>query len=91
MKIFDMFIFGGWKAIIKIGLSLLKYNDIKILKTPMEELLNYLTNDVIKCKFFEKNNLTDVLKASIEYKIKKQILDDTNEQYKIKKSLPSLG
>jgi hypothetical protein len=91
MKIFDMFIFGGWKAIIKIGLSLLKYNDIKILKTPMEELLNYLTNDVIKCKFFEKGNLTDVLKASIEYKIKKQILDDTNEQYKIKKSLPSLG
>ena len=91
MKIFDLFIFEGWKAIIKIGISLLKYNELKILKTPIEELLNYLTNDIIKSKFFEKDNLNGILKASFEIKIGKNLLDEITEQYKIKKNLPSLG
>ena len=91
MKIFDLFIFGGWKAIIKIGISLLKYNELKILKTPIEELLNFLTNDIIKSKFFEKDNLNDVMKASFEIKIGRHTLDEIIEQYKMKKNLPSLG
>ena len=91
MKIFDLFIFEGWKAIIKIGISLLKYNELKILKTPIEELLNYLTNDIIKSKFFEKDNLNGISKASFEIKIGKNLLDEITEQYKIKKNLPSLG
>ena len=91
MKIFDLFIFEGWKAIIKIGISLLKYNELKILKTPIEELLNYLTNDIIKSKFFDKDNLNSVLIASLEIKIGNKTLENINEQYQIKKSLPLLG
>ena len=91
MKIFDLFILGGWKAIIKIGISLLKFNELKIIKTPMEELLNYLTNEIIKSKYFEKDNLNAVMKASFGIKIRRQILEEINEQYKIKKSLPLLG
>jgi hypothetical protein len=79
MKIFDLFIFGGWKAIIKIGISLLKYNELKILKTPIEELLNFLTNDIIKSKFFEKDNLNDVMKASFKIKIGRHTLEEINE------------
>ena len=90
MKIFDLFIFGGWKAIIKIGIYLLKYNEVKILKTPMEELLNYLTNDIIKSKFFEKDNLNSVVKAAFMIKIKNNILIQTEEQYKNQKNLPPL-
>ena len=90
MKIFDLFILGGWKAIIKIGMSLLKYNECKILNTPIEELLNYLTNDIIKSKYFEKDNINDVMNASIKFKINGKILEDTETQYNLQKALPPL-
>ena len=90
MKVFDLFIFGGWKAIIKVGMSLLKFNEYKILNTPIEELLNYLTNDIIKSKYFEKDNINDIMNASIKFKINGKILDDTEKQYSLKKALPAL-
>ena len=90
MKIFDLFIFEGWEAIIKIGINLLKFNEVKILKTPMEELLNFLTNDIIKSKFFDKDNLNCVVEAELKIIIEQNILDEINEQYQLKKSLPSL-
>ena len=90
MKIFDLFILSGWKAIIKIGISLLKYNESKIISTPIEELLNYLTNDIIKSKYFEKDNINDVMNASIKFKINGLILSETEKQYNMKKVLPKL-
>ena len=69
---------------------MLKYNENKILQTPVEELLNFLTNDIIKSKFFDKNNLDSVLKSDFEIKISKKTLEEINEQYKIRKSLPAL-
>ena len=90
MIIFDLFILGGWKAIIKVGMSLLKYNEYKILNTPIEELLNYLTNDIIKSKYFEKDNINEVMKASFKFKINSKIFEDTEKQYNLKKALPTL-
>ena len=90
MIIFDLFILGGWKAIIKVGMSLLKYNEYKILNTPIEELLNYLTNDIIKSKYFEKDNINGVMNASIKFKINGKIFEDTENQYNLKKKLPAL-
>ena len=90
MKIFDLFILGGWKAIIKIGLSLLKYNEVIILNTPTEDVLNYLTNDIIKSTYFDKDNIDGVLNASIRFKINKLILNDTQTQYYMKKKLTPL-
>ena len=91
MKIFDLFIFEGWEAIIKVGINLLKFNEIKILKTPMEELLNFLTNDIIKSEYFGKNNLNCAIEAELEICIENNILEEINEQNNLKKSLPSLG
>ena len=91
MKIFDLFIFEGWEAIIKVGINLLKFNEIKILKTPMEELLNFLTNDIIKSDYFGKNNLNCAIEAELEICIENNILEEINEQNNLKKSLPSLG
>jgi hypothetical protein len=90
MKIFDQFILGGWKAIVKIGLSLLKYNEVRILNTPIEELLNYLTNDIIKSTYFDKDNFDDVMNASIKFKINGAILSDTEKQYNMQKQLAPL-
>ena len=90
MKVFDLFILSGFKAIIKIGISLLKYNESKIISTPIEELLNYLTNDIIKSKYFEKDNIKDILKSSIKFKINGAIMDETQKQFTMKKSLPKL-
>ena len=90
MKVFDLFISSGFKAIIKIGISLLKYNESKIISTPIEELLNYLTNDIIKSKYFEKDNIKDILNSSIKFKINGVIMDETQKQFNMKKSLPKL-
>ena len=90
MRIFDLFIFEGWEAIIKVGINLLKFNEIKILKTPMEELLNFLTNDVIKSDYFGKNNLNCAIEAELEICYENNIIEEINEQNKLKKSLPSL-
>ena len=90
MKVFDLFIFGGWKAIIKIGMSLLKYNEFKILNTPNEELLNYLTNDIIKSKYFGKGNIYEIMNASIKFKINGKMLEETEKQYYFLKALPPL-
>ena len=90
MKIFDLFILGGWKAIIKIGMSLLKFNECKILNTPIEELLNYLTNDIIKSKYFDKDNIKEVMSTFIKFKINGKILEDTENQYNLQKALPAL-
>ena len=91
MKIFDIFIFEGWEAIVKIGMNLLKFNEVKILKTPMEELLNFLTNDIIKSDYFNKDNLNCVVETELEIIIEKNIMEEINEQYKLKKSLPPLA
>ena len=90
MKIFDLFIFSGFKAIIKIGISLLKYNESIIINIPIEELLNYLTNDIIKSKYFEKDNIKDILNASIKFKINGVVIEETGKQFSMKKSLPKL-
>ena len=57
----------------------------------MEELLNFLTNDIIKSQFFAKDNLIAISKADFEIKIKNKILEDITEQYKLKKNLSALG
>ena len=62
----------------------------KILNIPIEELLNYLTNDIIKSKYFDKDNIKDIMNASIKFKINGKILEDTEKQYSVKKKLPSL-
>ena len=90
MKVFDSFILGGWKAIIKIGMALLKYNEYKILNTPIEELLNYLTNDIIKSQYFAKDNVNEIMNASIKFKINGIILEETEKQFYLKKGLPTL-
>jgi len=90
MKVFDLFILSGFKAIIKIGISLLKYNEAIIVNKPIEELLNYLTNDIIKSKYFEKDNIKDILNSSIKFKINGEILNETQKQFSMKKSLPKL-
>ena len=90
MKIIDTFIIGGWKGIIRVGMSLIKNNESKIMNTPIEELLNYLTCEIIKTKYFDKNNSAEIMKAYLKYKINGEMLADTESQYMMKKSLTKL-
>ena len=88
MRIFDLFIFSGWKAIIKIGIALLKYNESKIVNLPFEGLLNFMTSEIIKSNFFEKDNLNEINKASFLYYINNSLLSNTEKEYDMKKNLP---
>ena len=61
--IFDLFVLYGWRAVIKIGLCLMKHFEHKILSLDGEALLSFLINDILKLDFFQTNNF-DKLKKS---------------------------
>ena len=90
MRIFDLFIFSGWKAIIKIGIALLKYNECNILNLPFEDLLNYLTCEIIKSSFFGKDNLNEINKASFLFDITNALLSNIEKEFDMKKKLPKI-
>ena len=48
MMIWDLFIFSGWKEILKIGIILIKKKEKDIMKQLSECLLLLLTNEIIK-------------------------------------------
>ena len=47
IKIFDLFLFSGWKAIFKIGISLMKFNSNKIFHIDICFLISILLFSLI--------------------------------------------
>ena len=89
MLIWDLFIFGGWKAIMKIGLILLKKKERYIMEKFSECLLPFLTGEILKSEILDSehfNELMDVCNNS-EFKISNILLKDLENEYDIKKSI----
>ena len=89
MLIWDLFIFGGWKAIMKIGLILLKKKERYIMEKLSECLLPFLTGEILKSEILDSehfNELMDVCNNS-EFKISNILLKDLENEYDIKKSI----
>ena len=60
--IFDRFVCDGWKAVIKVGMCLMKHFENRIINLKYEELLAFLVNDIIKYDFFQNGNIDKVKK-----------------------------
>jgi hypothetical protein len=84
-RIWDLFIFSGWKNIIKIGISLLKHFEKKLLTLSYEDLLHFLITDIIKSEFFDNENLNSLLNITINFKIEGELIKSIENEYELKK------
>ena len=87
MKLFDLFIFCGWKAAFKIGISLIKYNTIEIFSLPYEQLVHYMNNNIIHSKLFLTESIDELMKIFINFKISSNLFKNISEEYEIRKNI----
>ena len=91
LRILDLFIFSGWKSIIKIGLAVIKHFEPKLLFLTDENLLHFLLNDIIKSGFFENENFDTLMFITINFKIEGGLISNIENEYDIKNKIPSFG
>ena len=91
LRIFDMFIFSGWKSVIKIGITLIKTYELKLMNLTTEELLSYLINGICKNSFFQNEYYDDLMNILIKFKIDNYLISNVENEYELKESIPKIG
>ena len=87
IKIFDLFLLSGWKAIFKIAISLIKNNSIKIFSLPYDQLIHYLNNEIIHSDFFRNENINELTNISINFKISNKLIENLCKEFEMKNNL----
>ena len=89
MKLIDIFIFSGWKAIFKIGIILIRNNSGKIFSLPDEQLVHYLNNELTRSDFFKYNKTKneDLINIFINFKLSNKLLNNLYEEYELKQNI----
>ena len=82
--ILDSFIIGGWRAINKIGLCLMKHFEKKILNMDTDELLHFLINDIINYDFFKNENYDGLRNIYDNLQIENGLIENIENEYEIK-------
>ena len=91
LRIWDLFLFNGWKNIIKIGLSLIKHFESKLLNLTFENLLHFLITEIIKSDFFYNENFDKLMFITINFKIKGELISNIENEYEMKRKIPQIG
>ena len=89
LRIWDLFLFSGCKSILKVGISLLKNYEHKIMSLTFEELLKFLISDIPKSEFFQNNSYDNLMTTYINFKIESGLISNIESEYQIKKQLSS--
>ena len=87
LRIWDLFLFSGCKSILKVGISILKNYEHKIMNLAFEELLRFLISDIPKSDFFQNNSYDNLMKTYINFKIESDLIVNIESEYQIKKQL----
>ena len=90
MLIWDMFIFSGWKAIMKIGIILLKLKERFTMEKLSECLLPFLTADILKSEILNSEHYDELLNLSTspQFRIPTLLYKEFENEYDIKKTIP---
>jgi hypothetical protein len=91
MRIWDLFLFSGCKSILKVGISLLKNLENKIMSLTFEELLKFLITELPKSEFFQNDNYDNLMKTYYNFKIESELISNIENEYQIKKELGEGG
>ena len=87
LRIWDLFMLDGWKSILKIGISLVKHFEEKLLSLIFEELLQFLINDIIKSDFFQNKNFDTLMFISVNMDIDENLILNIESEYEIKRKI----
>ena len=87
MRIWDLFLFSGCKSILKIGISLLKTFENKIMTLTFEELLQFLIAELPMSEFFQNEYYDKLMKTYLNFKIESELISNIENEYQIKKEL----
>ena len=91
LKIFDLFFFSGWKSIIKIGITLLKNYESKLMSLGQDDLLKYLISGICKNNFFQNEYYDNLVHTLENYKLEGYLVNSIENEYELKKSLPLIN
>ena len=87
LRIWDLFLFSGCKSILKVGISILKNYEHKIMNLAFEELLRFLISDIPKSDFFQNSSYDNLMKTYINFKIESDLIVNIESEYQIKTQL----
>ena len=87
MRIWDFFLFSGCKSILKVGISLLKNFESKIMTYTFEDLLKFLITDLPKSEFFQNEYYDKLMKTYYNFKIESEMISNIENEYQIRKEL----
>ena len=87
IKIFDLFLLSGWKAIFKIGISLIKKNSIKIFSLPYDQLIHYLNNEIIHSDFFKNDDVNELTNISLNFKLSNKLINNLCKEFEMKNNI----
>ena len=87
MRIWDLFLFSGCKSILKVGISILKSFEPKIMTLTFEELLKFLISEIPKSEFFQNSSYENLMKTYINFKIESSLISNIESEYEIKKQI----
>ena len=87
LRIWDLFLFSGCKSILKVGISLLKNYEHKIMNLTFEELLRFLISDIPRSDFFQNDSYDNLMKTYINFKIESGLISNIESEYQIKTQL----
>ena len=81
IRVFDHFILYGWKAMMSIGCAFLHLYEKVLMNLEYEGLMRFLLNDILKSDFFLNNNINEIDKAMVEFKISKKLILNIEAEY----------
>ena len=87
MRIWDLFLFSGCKSILKVGISILKSFETKIMSLTYEELLTFLISEIPKSEFFQNSSYENLMKTYINFKIESSLISNIESEYQIKRQI----
>ena len=90
LRIWDLFLFSGCKSILKVGISILKNYEPKIMSLTFEELVKFLIREIPKSEFFQNKSYDNLMKTYINFKIESNLINSIESEYKFKKQIDNI-
>lgn len=87
LRIFDLFMLGGWNAIINVSLSIIKHYESQLIKMKFEELLHFLINDIIKYDFFHVDNYEKFVSLYNSVKVPSGLISNLENECHLEKKI----
>lgn len=81
LYVWDNFILNGWKSIFEVFLTIFKFVEKKILSLKGDEILTFLTNDLVKNELFFDKNFEEFFELKKIFKLNKELIDSIEQEF----------